>query len=186
MVRYGPVVEVVQDKCGGEEDDGNEIENPRIPETAAWAVKWRLHAPVNHVDPVTEARPRRVNTVVSLIKLQCVDWEDEGVLEDGAEDHEDAGHHELVNSIELARARGGGARANVVEDIDNDKEEDDKEGHATGDHLELDCSWNYCEITRIKNVRWQQVGKNKKHISALGCGKADRSSRRCIDNLQVC
>jgi len=70
-----------------------------------------------------------------LVPLQGVDGEDEGVLKDGAEDHEDAGHHELVDGIELA---GGGRRsagANVVEDVDDDKEEDDQERHTAGDDL---------------------------------------------------
>ena len=88
VVGNDPVVEVIKDKGTGEEDDRNEIKE-----------SWLL---VNHVSPVLQRGRLVVNTVVVLVPLQGVDGEDEGVLKDGAEDHEDAGHHELVDRIELA------------------------------------------------------------------------------------
>lgn len=121
MVGNRPVVEVIKDKGTGEQDDRYEIEE-----------SWLL---VNHVSPVLQRGRLVVNTVVVLIPLQGVDGEDEGVLKDGAEDHEDAGHHELVDGVELARGGRWGAGANVVEDVDDDEEEDDQEGHAARDDL---------------------------------------------------
>ena len=88
MVCNYPVVEVIKDKGTGEEDDRDEIEE-----------SWLL---VNHESPVPQSGRLVVNTVVVLVPLQGVDGEDEGVLKDGAEDHEDAGHHELVDGVELA------------------------------------------------------------------------------------
>ena len=121
VVGNDPVVEVIKDKGTGEEDDRNEIKE-----------SWLL---VNHVSPVLQRGRLVVNTVVVLVPLQGVDGEDEGVLKDGAEDHEDAGHHELVDGIELARGRRRSAGANVIEDVDDDKEEYDQERHTAGDDL---------------------------------------------------
>ena len=121
MVGNCPVVEVIKDKGTGEEDDRDEIKE-----------SWLL---VNHVSPVPQSGRLVVNTVVVLVPLQGVDGQDEGVLEDGAEDHEDASHHELVDGVQLAGRRRRGTGANVVEDVDDDQKEDDQEGHAAGDDL---------------------------------------------------
>ena len=88
MVGNHPIVEVIKDKGTGEEDDRDEIEESRLL--------------VNHVNPLPQRGRLIVNTVVMLVPLQGVDGEDERVFKDCAEDHEDAGHHELVNCIELA------------------------------------------------------------------------------------
>ena len=121
VVGYHPVVEVIKDKGTGKEDDGYEIKK-----------SWLF---VNHVGAVPQRRRLVVNTVVVFVPLQSVDGEDERVLEDCAEDHEDAGHHELVDGVQLAGRRRWGAGADVVEDVDDDQEEDDEEGHAAGDDL---------------------------------------------------
>ena len=133
MVGNRPVVEVIKDKGTGEQDDRYEIEE-----------SWLL---VNHVSPVLQRGRLVVNTVVVLIPLQGVDGEDEGVLKDGAEDHEDAGHHELVDRVELARGGRWGAGANVVEDVDDDEEEDDQEGHAARDDLRQNFQSNRGRVT---------------------------------------
>ena len=88
MVGNHPIVEVIKDKGTGEEDDRDEIEESRLL--------------VNHVKALPQSGRLVVNTVVVLVPLQGVDGEDEGVFKDCTEDHEDAGHHELVNCIELA------------------------------------------------------------------------------------
>ena len=88
VVSNDPVVEVIKDKGTGEEDDRDEIKE-----------SWLL---VNHVSPVLQSGRLVVNTVVVLVPLQGVDGEDEGVFKDRAENHEDAGHHELVDRVELA------------------------------------------------------------------------------------
>ena len=88
MVGNHPIVEVIKDKGTGEEDDRDEIEESRLL--------------VNHVKALPQSGRLVVNTVVVLVPLQGVDGEDEGVLKDGAEDHEDAGHHELVDRVEFA------------------------------------------------------------------------------------
>ena len=70
-----------------------------------------------------------------LVELEGEDGEDDGVLEDGAEHHEDAGHDERVDGVQLRQSRGRGVGADAVEDVDEDEEEDDQERHPPGDHL---------------------------------------------------
>ena len=115
-------MEVVQEEGAGEDDDGDEIKDAGVLEDL--------------VDIIPDAGGGVVDVVVLFIKLEGVDGENNGILGDGAEDHHDAGHHELVDSVKLAGGGGRGAGADVVEDVDDDKEEDDEEGHAARNHLQ--------------------------------------------------
>ena len=57
--------------------------------------------------------------------------EDDAVLEEREEDHEDADDEVHVDGVELRGARRRRHRAHVVEDVDQHEEESDQQGHAT-------------------------------------------------------
>ena len=64
---------------------------------------------------------------INLVNLEGVDGEDNGVLHDGAEDHEDAGHDVGVDGVELGQSRRWSILTNTVEDVDQDQQQDDQE-----------------------------------------------------------
>ena len=60
--------------------------------------------------------------------------EDDAVLEEREEDHEDADDEVHVDGVELRGARRRRHRAHVVEDVDQHEEERDEQRHPPGDH----------------------------------------------------
>ena len=124
MVHDDPVVEVVQGEAQREDDDWQFVQSSGRVE--------------NHADLVSQIGPLVVDVVINLVKLQSDDGEDDGVLQDGAEDHEDAGHQVGVDSIQFGQTRGRSIGPNRVKDIDEDQEEDDEERHPPGDDLGVD------------------------------------------------
>ena len=106
MIRYEPVVEIVNSKAGREYCDGEIIELPGVLQ--------------DHADPVPDGGPLGVDLVLHLVQLKGDDGKDDGVLNDRAEHHEDAGHDESVDGVEFWEPRWRGIGSDAVENVDKD------------------------------------------------------------------
>ena len=110
MVHDHPVVEVVEREAAWEDDDGQGVQLARVLE--------------DHADAIPQVGFGGVDVVFYLVEFEGEYGENEGVFNDGTENHEDAGHDESIYGIEFCWSRWGCIGADVIENIDDDKEED--------------------------------------------------------------
>ena len=122
MICYDPVVKQIEEECNGKCDDRHEIQSPGVFQ--------------DHFHSVRDCGVLVVDLVVPLVQLQRVDGEDDGVLGERAEDHEDAGHDELVYRVQPAGGGEWSLRPHVVENVDDHEKEDDQERHSARNHLD--------------------------------------------------
>ena len=87
-----------------------------------------------------EKKPGAVTEIFALnLAHSYVDGEeDDSVLEECEEDHEDADDEVHVDGVELVGAGGGRHRAHVVEDVDQHEEERDEQRHPPRHHRRAD------------------------------------------------
>ena len=107
MIHYDPVVEIVKSKTGREYCNGEIVQFSGVLE--------------DHADPVLDSGPLRVDLVLLLVQLERDDGEDDGVLDDCAEYHEDASHNERVDGVEFREPRRGSVGTDAIEDVDQNK-----------------------------------------------------------------
>ena len=155
MVHDDPVVEVVQGEAQWEDNDGKFVQPPGGVE--------------NHADLVPQIWSLTVDIVIILIKLQSDDGEDDGILKDGAEYHEDAGHQVGVDGIELGQSGWGGVGPDTVEDVHEDEEEDDEQRHPARDDLKCDDMMPQTAVSLLPLGRWWSLSRRRGQIGSRGC-----------------
>ena len=107
MIHNHPIIKIVQRKTNRKYSDGKFVQLPGVLQ--------------NHADPVSDCRPLRVDLVLLLVQLERDDGEDDGVLDDCAEYHEDTSHNERVDGVEFREPRRGSVGTDAIEDVDQNK-----------------------------------------------------------------
>jgi len=135
VIRQDPVVQVEEDEGQRIDDYGDGVQHTgllhyQLQSNPDWMFDSLGLLFLRPSQFVIVSRPR--------LRSECQDGQYDGVLYNCTEDTADAGHDESLDSIQVARARGGGSVFDCIEGVDDDEEEDHQERHSARNDCGVD------------------------------------------------